>query len=214
MDINQMVWQTTLAVRRSAVVSAPNVCFFARKRKPTVAEEEESLLGFSNSELRSINKKDLDEDLDEDVYDMKRKLGRLPKAGEYVIRVSLAKGDVRIIDSLSEKRQWDSESLAPTYMVFKKYRAVLDPDGIHARVELDSNALLVKRCPNCLKLVPIDDIDVAMSGKAVFCCLKCKQEYARRKHLSDEQIEQVRQGMDEKAKQRIHEIEAMVRSIA
>jgi len=208
-----MVWQTTLAVRRSAVITVPNVCFFARKRKPTVGEEE-SLLDFSSNDLKTINKPNPDMDLDEDTYDMKRKLGRLPRAGEYVIRVSLAKGDVRIVNSLSEKRQWDSESLAPAYMAFKKYRVVLDPDGIHAKVELDPNALLVKRCPNCLKLVPIDDIDVAMSGKAVFCCKQCKQEYAKRKQLSDEQIDQVRQEMSDKAKQRVHEIEMMMRGIA
>lgn len=212
MDINQMVWQTTLAVRRSAVVSVPHVCFYSRIHQPI---EEKSLLGFSgSSDLERMGKEDPDANLDDDVYEMKRKLGRLPKRGEYVIRVSLAKGDVRIVNSLSEKRQWDSESLDPAYAIFKKYRAVLDPDGIHARVELDPDALLVKRCPNCLKLVPIDDIDVAMSNKAVFCNSNCKREYAKLKQLSDEQLNQVKQEMNETTKKRIAEIEMMIRGIA
>lgn len=188
-----------------------SMSFFARKSVSQIKVAEESILGFTNDELRSISKKDEDDDLDEDLYDMKKKLGRRPRAGEYVIRVSLAKGDVRIVKTLSEKRAWDAESLAPVAMLFKKYKAVLDPDGIHARVELDPNSLLVKKCPNCGTLIPIDDIDVGMSDQAVFCNSKCKKEYAKKKQLKEEELSKVRQEMSQQSRQRIEEISRMIR---
>jgi len=185
--------------------------FFARKAVPQANASEESILGFTNEELKTMSKKSEDDDLDEDLYDMKKKLGRCPRAGEYVIRVSLAKGDVRIVRTLSEKRAWDAESLAPAAMLFKKYRAVLDPDGIHAKVELDPNSLLVKKCPNCGKLIPIDDIDIGMSDQAVFCNSKCKREYAKKKQLNEEELSNVHQEMSQQSRQRIEEIGRMIR---
>lgn len=185
--------------------------FFARKAVSQANVTEESILGFTNEELRTMSKKSEDDELDEDLYDMKKKLGRRPRAGEYVIRVSLANGDVRIVRTLSEKRAWDSESFAPDAMLFKKYRAILDPDGIHARVELDPNSLLVKKCPNCGKLISINDIDVGMSDQAVFCNSKCKKEYTKKKHLKEEDLSKVRQGMSQQSRQRIEDIQRMIK---
>ena len=185
--------------------------FFARKAVPQVKAAEKFILGFTNAELRSMNKKSEDDDLDEDLYDMKKKLGRRPREGEYVIRVSLAKGDVRIVRTLSEKRAWDAESLAPATMLFKKYRAILDSDGIHARVELDPNSLLVKKCPNCGTLIPIDDIDVGISDQAVFCNSECKKEYAKKKQLKEEELSKVHQEISQQSRQRIEKIRRMIR---
>ena len=216
MDYNSfLAWQQDALEQQLQYYSfyVPQPTFYARKKRPTVPQGEESLLGFTNEELQEMGKRNKDMELDEDTYDMKKKLGRLPRANEYIIRVSLKKGDVRLVRTLNEKRQWDSESLAPAAMLFKKYRAVLDPDGIHARVELDPNALLVKRCPNCLKLISLDDIDVAMSNKAVFCNKQCKAEYAKKKRLNEIQIEKVRQEMSAQTKRRLEEIRKMIYGI-
>ena len=208
--MNYYDWRIWYLPQPIHISTPPPMSFFARKAGPTANAIEESLLGFTTEELRRMDKHNEDDELDEDMYDMK-KLGRCLKAGEYIIRVSLNKGDVRIVNTLSEKRKWDSESLAPISMVFKKYRAVLDPNGINARVELDPNALLVKKCPNCRKLIPLDDIDVAISNQAVFCSSKCRKEYAKRMQLKEEELVKVRQEISQQTMDRIEEIKKVMR---
>lgn len=217
MDINQMVRQTTLAIRRSAVISNPYVCrYFARGLAPSpINDSVDDLWGFTEEDKYKLNQYDPDDELDEDTYDMKRKLGRLPGPGEYVIRVSLAKGDVRIVRTLSEKRQWDSESLAPAVAPLKRYMAVLDPDGIHARVELDPNSPLVKRCPNCLKLISMhdSDVDIALSSKAVFCSFECKKQYAIKKKLHEEEVNRTTQERSRQTQNRLEEIRRIISGV-
>lgn len=152
----------------------PNpMAFYARPRGIKINPSEESLLGFSPGELKAMSKKD-DTDLDDNLYYMKKKLGRLPRAGEYVIRVSSRKDDVRIVRTLEEKKRWGSEIMDGGIPMLRPYTVVCDPDGIHAKVVLNEASLLVARCANCGNLFVMNDIPDDPK-KLQYCCKECRK---------------------------------------
>lgn len=152
----------------------PNpMAFYAKPQGIIISSPEESLLGFSPKELKAMSKKD-DTDLDDNLYYIKKKLGRLPKAGEYVIRVSSRKDDVRIVRTLEEKKRWGSEIMDGGIPILRPYTVVCEPDGIHAKVVLNEASLLVAKCANCGKLFVMNDIPDDLK-KLQYCCKECRQ---------------------------------------
>ena len=147
--------------------------FYARPSRIKISSFEDSLLGFTPKELSAMSKKD-DTDLDDNLYYMKKKLGRLPRAGEYVIRVSSRKDDVRIVRTLEEKKRWGSEIMDGGIPILRPYTVVCDPDGIHAKVVINEASLLVARCANCGNLFVMNDIPNDPK-KLQYCCKECRQ---------------------------------------
>lgn len=155
--INNYDWRIWYLPQSIHVSTAPPMTFFARKAISKVKVAEESLLGFTQSELDEMNKKS-DTDLDSDLYYMKKKLGRIPGPGEYVIRVSSVRDDVRIVRTLAEKKRWGSEIMDGGIPLIRPYTVIKDPDGIHAQVVLNEACVLVVRCQYCRKLMLLNDV--------------------------------------------------------
>lgn len=131
-------------------------------------------------------KEKTDLDLEPRVYYMKKKLGRLPVKGEYIIQVSSDPHDVWIVKTRSEQKNWGTSIVDGGLRLFDKYKVILDPDGIHAEVVLDPTSLLVARCANCMKLIELEDLK--KSHTDYFCCFKCKKEYQEKARVQKEQL--------------------------
>lgn len=184
--------------------------FYARKKKVKQEESEEDIFGFTMADKIRMRKeeKELGDIEDYKVFYMERKLGRKLKKGEYVIQISSDARDVRIVNSLSEQRQWGTSIVDGGLRIFDKYKVILDPDGIYAKVELDPGSLLVARCANCCKLIEIDEI--RKMNKNYFCNMQCKREYKEKDKQHAQLIQgRIKQGNIESVN-RIHELQDQI----
>ena len=207
-DVNKMVWETTQAIRMSALnFDAPR--FFAKAARVMAAQKamaEKAL--FAPPENENYNQ---DIDLDDDLYYIKKKLGRLPiKGKEWIIHTTIDPNDVYLVRSWSEKKKWDSNTTQPATMIFNVYKAEIELDGVHARVVVDPDSLMVKKCPNCANSVIISDIDVALSNKAVFCSMKCKKEYKAKCHTYQDRLRGEIQLKSQETQRRLDELHKMI----
>ena len=174
--------------------------FHARK-----VAKEEPLFPLSFMDEIKLRKGNPDDELNSATYYMKKKLGRMPRPGEYVIQISSRKDDVRIVRTRSEQKQWGTNLTDCGLTLFHKYKPILDPDGIHAKIVLDPTSLLVAICSNCGKYIELDD--VKEKGKDYFCCQACKNQFNHMKKYPDSVINQVKK-ISQMSQSRIRQLES------
>ena len=197
-NINQWLAQRCYYYQQPHFVPVHNA------RKLALPQKEEPLFPLSPLDEIKLRKGDPDDALDSATYYMKRKLGRKPGPGKYVIQVSSRKDDVRIVKTRSEQKQWGTNLMDCGLPLFRKYKVVLDPDGIHAKVVIDPGSMLVAVCANCGKYIELDDLKER--GKKYFCCQNCKNQFNIKKQSYSQTVQNRIDAASQQSKERIQEM--------